>query len=180
MYNRFPRRDPIPRGAIFNPLNLHTSTLKYVYGIATPITVSLHFRLHLIQFTGVFVAVVCLFFDGLVVYLLVEVQLDKNERDRYQMLLQAVCTARLGRCLFNDNPFMVVALYIENTSRVTRYFVFQPDGTDPRLCGFESKQSRVFSLVLGFLCQGRPRLDAAVQVVCYYIRDLQPGIDDTK
>ena len=53
---------------------------------------------------------------------------------------------------------------------MTRYFFFQPDGTDPRVCAFESKQSRIFSRVLGFLCQGRPRLDTAVQVVCYYIR----------
>jgi hypothetical protein len=39
-------------------------------------------------------------------------QSDKNERDRYRILLQAACAARLGRRLFNDNPFIVVALYV--------------------------------------------------------------------
>ncbi len=75
--------------------------------------------------------------NGLI-YLLVEVQSDKDQTDRYRMLLQAACVARLGR-LLHDNPFIVVALYIENSGRVTRYFVFQRDGTDPMVCTFESK-----------------------------------------
>ena len=79
-------------------------------------------------------------------FLLVEVQSDKNESDRYRMLLQAACAARLGRHLYND-LFIVVALYIQNSGRVTRYFVFQPDGADRRVCTFESKQSCVFSLL---------------------------------
>jgi hypothetical protein len=112
------------------------------------------------------------------VYLLVEVQSDRNQGDRYRMLFQAACTARLGRLSYN-NPFIVVALYIGNSGRVTRYFFFQRDAADP-VCTFESKQSCIFSLVLGFLCQGRPRLDATVRVVYCYIRNLQPGIDDTK
>jgi len=80
------------------------------------------------------------------VYLLVEVQSDKNQGDRYRMLLQAACAARLGRLSYN-NPFIAVALYIENSGRVTRYFVFQRDGADP-VCSFGSKRSCVFSLVL--------------------------------
>jgi hypothetical protein len=59
-----------------------------------------------------------------------------------------------------NNPFIVVALYIENSGRVTRYFVFQRDGADPTVRTFESKQSCVFSLVLlGFLCLGRQKLE---------------------
>jgi hypothetical protein len=80
------------------------------------------------------------------VYLLVEVQSDENQGDRYRMLLQAACAARLGYLSYN-NPFIVVALYIENSGRVTRYFLFQRDGADPTVRMFESKQSYVFSLV---------------------------------
>jgi hypothetical protein len=76
--------------------------------------------------------------------LLVEVQSDKNERDRYRMLLQAACAARLGRHFYND-LFIVVALYIETTGMVTRYFVFQRNSADRKVCTFESKQSCVFS-----------------------------------
>jgi hypothetical protein len=111
---------------------------------------------------------------------LVEVQSDIYQSDRYRMLLQAACAARLG-CLSSKNPFIVVGLYIENFGRVTRYLLFQRDGADPTVRAFESKQSCVFSLVLlGFLCLGRPRLDTTVQVVYCYIRNLQSRIDDTK
>jgi hypothetical protein len=58
------------------------------------------------------------------VYLMVEVQSDRDEKDRYRMLLQAACAARLGRKIY-ERPFIVVALYIENDGRVIRYFVFQ-------------------------------------------------------
>jgi hypothetical protein len=113
------------------------------------------------------------------VYLLVEVQSEQNQDDRRRMLLRAACAARLGRRSYND-PFIVVALYIENSGRVRRYFVFQRDDTDI-VCTFESKQSCVFSLVLlGFLCLGRPRLDATVRVVYCLIPNLQPDLDDTK
>jgi hypothetical protein len=78
------------------------------------------------------------------------------------------------------HPFVVAALYVENCGRVTRYFLFQRGDADPKVSTFEFKQSCVFSDVfLGFLCLGRPRLEATVQVICYYIRNLQPGIDDT-
>ena len=100
------------------------------------------------------------------VYLLVEVQSDKSESDRYRMLLQAACVARLG-CQSYNKPYIVVALYIENSGRVTRYLVFQHGGADA-VCTFKFKQSCVFSLVLlGFLCLGRPILDATIRVVYY-------------
>jgi hypothetical protein len=80
------------------------------------------------------------------VYLLVEVQSDRNQSDRYRMLLQAACAARLGYLSY-ENPFIVMALYIENSGRVRRYFLFQRDCNDPTVRMFESKQSCVFSLV---------------------------------
>ena len=79
-------------------------------------------------------------------YFLVEVQSDENQRDRYQMLLHAACAARLGYLSYN-NPFIVVALYVENTGRVSRYFLFQRDGTNSTVRMFEPEQSCVFSLV---------------------------------
>jgi hypothetical protein len=114
------------------------------------------------------------------IYLLVEVQSDRNQSDRIRMLLHAACAARLGRLSYK-NPFIVVALYIEESGRVTRYLLFQHDDPDLKVCTFESKQCCVFSVVLlGLLCLGRPRLEAAVRVVYRYIRNLQPGIDNTK
>jgi hypothetical protein len=84
------------------------------------------------------------------VHLLVEVQSEHNQADRYRMLLQAACVARLGRQFYDS--FIVVALYIENNGRVTRYFLFQPDGDDRRVSTFESEKRCVFSLILlGFL-----------------------------
>jgi len=55
------------------------------------------------------------------------------------MLLQAACAARLGR-LFYKSQFIVMALYIENSGRVKRYFVFQRDGTDPTVSYVEDCQ----------------------------------------
>ena len=80
-----------------------------------------------------------------------------------------------------ENPFIVVALYIEKSGRVTRYFLFQRDAADPEVCTFESKQSCGFSLVLlGFLCLVCPRLEATAHIVYCYIRNLQSGIANTK
>jgi hypothetical protein len=80
------------------------------------------------------------------VYLLIEVQSDENQSGRYRMLLQAACAARLGYLSYNS-PFIVVALYIESTGMVTRYFLFQRDGANSKVRMFDSKGSCVFSLV---------------------------------
>ena len=110
------------------------------------------------------------------VYLLVKIQSEKDQSDRYRMLLQGACVARLRR-QFCDKPHIIVTLSIEYSGRVTRYLLFKHGGSDT-VCTFESKQSCVFSLVLlGFLCLGGPRLDATVRVVCYYIQNVQPDID---
>ncbi|KAI0270201.1 hypothetical protein BGY98DRAFT_937576 [Russula aff. rugulosa BPL654] len=72
--------------------------------------------------------------------LLGEVQSNKNEDDRYRMLLHAACVARLGRHLYND-LFIVVALYITTDGTVKRYFVFQPDSADRRVSYVEDEQN---------------------------------------
>ena len=95
--------------------------------------------------------------DGLV-HLMVEVQSDRDEKDRYRMLLQGACAARLGRKIY-ERPFIVMALYIKNNGSVIRYLLFQ-GGDDTEVCTFQSKQSCIFSVVLvGFLCPRRPTLD---------------------
>ncbi len=102
--------------------------------------------------------------DGLM-YLLVEVHSHNQECNLYQTLLQAACVAQLGRLLYNE-LFIVVALYVKNSGRVKQYFVFQPKGTDPMVCTFESKWFWVLSPVLpGFLCWGLPRLKETIWVV---------------
>lgn len=75
---------------------------------------------------------------------MVEVQSNGAEGNQYRMLLQAACMARLGRHMFKQ-PFIVFALYIENSGQVTRYFVFQSDGDGDKVCASESKQSLFFS-----------------------------------
>ena len=71
--------------------------------------------------------------DGLV-YLVIEVQSDKEERDRYRMILQGACAARLGRKIYK-RPFIVMALYIKNDGSVKRYFLYQ-GGDDNMVCTF--------------------------------------------
>ena len=97
------------------------------------------------------------------VRLMVEVQSDKYQSDRYRMLLQGACVARLGYNFFGP-PFIVVALYIEKSGSVQRYFLFQRDKDDTTVCTFQSKQCCVFSFVLvGFLCLGHPKLEATIR-----------------
>jgi len=96
---------------------------------------------------------------------MVEVQSDDAEGDRSRMLLQAACMARLGRHMFNQ-PFIVFALYIQNSGQVTRYFVFQFNEDGDKVCASESEQSLFFFLLaLGFLCCRRAGLDGTAPVV---------------
>jgi hypothetical protein len=77
--------------------------------------------------------------DGLV-HLMVEVQSERDERDRYRMLLQGACAARVGRKIYG-RPFIVMAVYIRNSGIVTRYLLFQggQGGDDTKVCTFQSK-----------------------------------------
>jgi hypothetical protein len=67
-------------------------------------------------------------------YLIVEVQSEKAGSDRYRMLLQAACLARLGNGLNPTNPFIVTALYIESSGLIQRYLVFLPNPPDSEVC----------------------------------------------
>ena len=68
------------------------------------------------------------------VHFMVQVQSDRDEKDRYQMLLQGACAARLGRKVYK-RPFIVMALYIKNDGSVKRYFLYQ-GGDDNMVCTF--------------------------------------------
>ena len=95
--------------------------------------------------------------DGLV-HLIVEVQSERDEKDRYRMLLQGACAARAGRKIYKRSS-LVMALYIKNNGIVERYLLFQ-EGDDTKVCTFQSKQSCIFSLILvGFLCPRHAILD---------------------
>jgi hypothetical protein len=67
------------------------------------------------------------------IYLLVEVQSNENEADRYRMLLQAACATRLGNSLRQDDPFIVTAFYITSSGRMQRYFLFLSN-RPPQVC----------------------------------------------
>ena len=116
------------------------------------------------------------------VHLIVEVQSQKNQSDRNRMLLQAACAARLGRLSYRY-PFIVVALYIENSGRVTRYFLFQRDDEDPKVCAFESKQSCVFSVFLqvsvSVIRSDRAQLGSIQERIGLLGSDLSKNFNDT-
>ena len=69
---------------------------------------------------------------GGLAYLLVEVQSDKSQYNEYWMLLQAACVVWLGYKL-HKKPSIIMALYIEDLGKVRQYFVFQCDGSDPKV-----------------------------------------------
>jgi hypothetical protein len=107
------------------------------------------------------------------VYLMVEVQSDRNESDRHRMLLQAACAVRLGnslRCGKGD-PFIVMALYISNSGSVTRYLLLQNGDVDSKVCAWTSVHTMsCFSVVhLGLLCLRNPRLDTVARAVYHHV-----------
>lgn len=64
-------------------------------------------------------------------HLLLEVISDTAHSDCTWMLLQAACVARLGNALRSDQePFIVSAIYIDETLIATWYCVYQPEKTD--------------------------------------------------
>jgi len=127
--------------------------------------------------------------DGLC-RLLVEVQSDKDESDRYRMLLHAACVARLGRRLLKGDSFIVVALYVENTGSVTRYLVFQPDVADRKVFYVKDvqdwKQPRglfaaLFELynLLSTISEDRPALVDTEDTIKALDDDLGDNFNDT-
>ena len=66
-------------------------------------------------------------------HLILEVISDQAESDRNRMLLQAACLARLGNALRREtktDPFIVSAIYIDNTLYATWYLLYQPNASD--------------------------------------------------
>ncbi|KAI0254966.1 hypothetical protein BJV78DRAFT_807834 [Lactifluus subvellereus] len=123
------------------------------------------------------------------VSLMVEVQSDKNQSDRNRMLLQAACAARLGHLSYN-HPFIVVALYIENSGRVTRYFLFQRDDADPKVSYVSDVQDwrqpsdlfiaifEIYNLV-SMIQSDRPELGNIQERIGLLCSDLSKNFNDT-
>ena len=65
-------------------------------------------------------------------HLLLEVTSDPSTHsDCNRMLLQAACLARLGNALTSGQaPFIISAIYIDETLTATWYYVYQPEKTD--------------------------------------------------
>jgi len=66
-------------------------------------------------------------------HLVVEVASNDKESDRYRMLLQAACLARLGRVLRQSSapPVIVSAVYINNELSAEWHLVYQPRADVP-------------------------------------------------
>ena len=67
-----------------------------------------------------------------------EVISQKNESDRYRMLLQAIVAARVGRYLMQSDktPFILMALYLRKDLTVERYLVSQAGDDGLLVCAF--------------------------------------------
>ena len=62
-------------------------------------------------------------------HLLLEVVSQSNEGDRYRMLLQASCLARLGNSLrasTSQKPVVIMAIYIDKFLVASQYLLYQP------------------------------------------------------
>lgn len=62
-------------------------------------------------------------------HILLVVASQKNESDRYRMLLQASCLARLGNTLRPsklNEPVVIMAIYVDNLFRAHQHLVYQP------------------------------------------------------
>lgn len=61
-------------------------------------------------------------------FLIGEVASEKNESDRWRMLLQATAAARVGRYLTknNERPFILIAFYLTKELIVEQYLISQP------------------------------------------------------
>lgn len=62
-------------------------------------------------------------------HLIIEVHSEKKEGDRYRLMLEAFCLARLGNRLqdHKSEPFIVMAIYVDAHFRASQYLFFQPD-----------------------------------------------------
>ena len=67
-----------------------------------------------------------------------EVISQKDESDRYRMLLQAMVAARVGKHLMKSDktPFILMALYLRKDLTVERYLVSQTGENGLLVCAF--------------------------------------------
>ncbi|KAI0252823.1 hypothetical protein BJV78DRAFT_271034 [Lactifluus subvellereus] len=62
-------------------------------------------------------------------HLLLEVTSQRDEGDRYRMLLQASCLVRLGNSLrasTSKEPIVIMAVYINKFFEASQYLLYQP------------------------------------------------------
>ena len=64
-------------------------------------------------------------------HLILEVASQSSERDKYRLLLQASCLARIGNKLLKQDaePIIVMAVYIDNAFHAFQYLLYQPDAS---------------------------------------------------
>jgi len=66
-------------------------------------------------------------------HIVLEVNSQSNEADKFRMLLQAACLSRIGNWLRNpdcddkDRPIAIMAIYIDEGFRAHQYILCQPD-----------------------------------------------------
>ena len=65
--------------------------------------------------------------------LLIEISSEKDESDRYRLLVQAGTLVRVMNSIQNENWFVCVAVYITRTFDAERFLVYQPDQNTSRV-----------------------------------------------
>jgi hypothetical protein len=63
-------------------------------------------------------------------HLLLEVNSQPNESDRFRMILQAACISRIGNLLRTStlgSPVVIMAIYIDKNYKAHQYLLCQPD-----------------------------------------------------
>ena len=90
-------------------------------------------------------------------FIIGEVISQKDESDRYRMLLQALVAARVGRYLMKSDktPFILMALYLKKDLTVERYLLSQT-GENLSVCAFGQTPSFNLNILpVGAYCAAR-------------------------
>jgi hypothetical protein len=67
-------------------------------------------------------------------HFLLEVNSQANESEKFRMLLQAACMARIGNQLRTSaagKPIVIMAVYVDKDFVARQYFLYQPEVTSP-------------------------------------------------
>ena len=87
-------------------------------------------------------------------FIIGEVVSQKDESDRYRMLLQALVAAHVGRFLVKSDktPFILMALYLKKDLTVEQYLVSQT-GENLLVCAFGQTPSFILNILpVGAYC----------------------------